>query len=227
MEINMIVAVDSNGGIGKDNKLLWHIPGDLKRFKEITIGKTVVMGRKTFESLPFKDGLPNRKNIVLTRTPKESTENVVYVNDIADIINMNDDEIFIIGGAEIYKQFMPHCKKIYLTQVFTNTDADTFFEMSEYDFELIESSNLHKENGFIYEFLVFEKNIKRMTPLGKFIGQVESIDDDGLFFETIGCNTIIRNLDTKEVLLIINNSEIGKIIEVLSKVKGEHNVTEN
>ena len=127
MNISMIVAVDSNGGIGKDNKLLWHIPGDLKRFKEITTGKTVVMGRKTFESLPFKNGLPNRKNICLTRTPKDSIENVTYINDINIILNNSEEEIFIIGGAEIYKLFMPYCNKLYLTQVFTKTDCRYFF----------------------------------------------------------------------------------------------------
>lgn len=158
MNINMIVAVDSNGGIGKDNKLLWHIPGDLKRFKEITTGKTVVMGRKTFESLPFKNGLPNRKNIVLTRTPKESTENVTYINDINIVLNDNSkEEIFIIGGAEIYKLFMPYCNKLYLTQVFTETDADTFFEIEPGDFRVINASKIFKENGYEYQFIDAEK----------------------------------------------------------------------
>lgn len=158
MNINMIVAVDSNGGIGKDNKLLWHIPGDLKRFKEITTGKTVVMGRKTFESLPFKDGLPNRKNIVLSRTPKESTENVTYINDINIILNNDsEEEIFIIGGAEIYKIFMPYCNKLYLTQVFAETDADTFFEVEPGAFRVTNASKIFKENGYEYQFIDTEK----------------------------------------------------------------------
>lgn len=166
MNINMIVAVDSNGGIGKDNKLLWHIPGDLKRFKEITTGKTVVMGRKTFESLPFKNGLPNRKNIVLTRTPKESTENVTYINDINIVLNDNSkEEIFIIGGAEIYKLFMPYCNKLYLTQVFTETDADTFFETDPGDFRVINASKIFKENGYEYQFIDAEKISNKETKL--------------------------------------------------------------
>lgn len=154
MNISMIVAVDSNGGIGKDNKLLWHIPGDLKRFKEITTGKTVVMGRKTFESLPFKNGLPNRKNVVLTRTPKDSIENVTYINII---LNNSEEEIFIIGGAEIYKLFMPYCNKLYLTQVFTKTDADTFFEVESGVFKVINASKIFKENGYEYQFVDAEK----------------------------------------------------------------------
>lgn len=154
--INLIVATDINGGIGKDNKLLWHIPKDLKRFKSLTTGKTVVMGRKTFESLPFKNGLPNRNNIVLTRGEYQDNGNVKYINDINKILEMKDD-IFIIGGAEIYKQFLPYCDKLYLTKVFAEFEADTFFHFNKDDFNIVNYNYKYTENGYIFQFITYIK----------------------------------------------------------------------
>ena len=124
--------MSQNRGIGKDNQLLWHLPNDLKRFKEITMGKPVVMGRKTFESIIASLGkpLPGRDNLVLTSKPEFNDclcfnnidKLLVYVND-----NYHNKEIMIIGGAEIYKQFLAFANKIYLTVVDTVLDADVFF----------------------------------------------------------------------------------------------------
>ncbi|MDU5105207.1 dihydrofolate reductase [Clostridium sp.] len=128
--LSIIVAVASNNVIGGDNKLLWHISKDLKRFKEITSGHTIIMGRKTFESLPKV--LPNRHHIVITRDKDykvDSTE-VEVINDINYIIDRfenSNEEAFIIGGGEIYKSLLPKSDKLYLTKVYKDFNGDTTF----------------------------------------------------------------------------------------------------
>ena len=128
--LSIIVAKASNNIIGGDNKLLWHISQDLKRFKEITSGHTIIMGRKTFESLPKI--LPNRHHIVITRDKnfKVDSPSVEVVNDINTIINKyenSSEEVFIIGGGEIYKFLLPNIKKLYLTRVYKDFNGDTKF----------------------------------------------------------------------------------------------------
>ena len=140
--LSLIVAIAENNVIGKDNKLIWHISEDLKRFKSITSGNTMLMGRKTFESLPGV--LPGRKHIIITRDDKYTvdSEQVSVINDLDSFIRTHensDDEIFVIGGAEIYKQLLPHCQKLYLTKVHESFDGDTYFpeiDYSEYNTEL-------------------------------------------------------------------------------------------
>lgn len=128
--LSIIVAKASNDVIGGDNKLLWHISDDLKRFKEITSGHTIIMGRKTFESLPKV--LPNRHHIVITRDKsfKVDSPDVEVINDINSIINRfenSKEEVFIIGGGEIYKALLPNSDKIYLTRVYKDFNGDTKF----------------------------------------------------------------------------------------------------
>ena len=128
--LSIIVAKASNDVIGGDNKLLWHISDDLKRFKEITSGHTIIMGRKTFESLPKV--LPNRHHIVITRDKsfKVDSPDVEVINDISSIINRfenSKEEVFIIGGGEIYKALLPNSDKIYLTRVYKDFNGDTKF----------------------------------------------------------------------------------------------------
>lgn len=128
--LSIIVAKASNNIIGGDNKLLWHISQDLKRFKEITSGHTIIMGRKTFESLPKI--LPNRHHIVITRDKnfKVDSPSVEVVNDINTVITKyenSSEEVFIIGGGEIYKFLLPHTKKLYLTRIYKDFDGDTKF----------------------------------------------------------------------------------------------------
>ena len=128
--LSIIVAKASNDVIGGDNKLLWHISEDLKRFKEITSGHTIIMGRKTFESLPKV--LPNRHHIVITRDKnyKVDSPEVEVVNDINSIINRFQDsteEAFIIGGGEIYKSLLPKSDKLYLTRFYKDFNGDTKF----------------------------------------------------------------------------------------------------
>ena len=134
--LSIIVAKASNNIIGGDNKLLWHISQDLKRFKEITSGHTIIMGRKTFESLPKI--LPNRHHIVITRDKnfKVDSPSVEVVNDINTVINKyenSSEEVFIIGGGEIYKFLLPHTKKLYLTRIYKDFDGDTKFPEINFD----------------------------------------------------------------------------------------------
>jgi len=126
MIVSIVVAIAENHAIGKDNKLLWHLPKDLKHFKEITTGGTVIMGRKTYDSVGKP--LPNRRNIVITRQQIE-IPGCEVVNSLQAGLDLCHglDEAFIVGGAEIYKQAMPLIDRIYLTIVHESFDGDTYF----------------------------------------------------------------------------------------------------
>ena len=159
--ISIIVAIAANNAIGKDNQLLWHISNDLKRFKKITQGHPVIMGKKTFESLP-KAPLPNRTNIVITDDPNETFEGCITVYSIDEALEHCDkqEESFIIGGGSIYRQFMPHASKLYITKVHKDYDADTFFpEIKEKEWKLVEKEEVNDDpqNDFTYSFLTYVK----------------------------------------------------------------------
>ncbi|MBR1517515.1 MAG: dihydrofolate reductase [Bacteroidales bacterium] len=126
--ISIIVAVASNWAIGKDNNLLWHISDDLKHFKQLTSGHPVIMGRRTFLSLPRRP-LPNRHNIVLSHNPDFSYDDISVVHSVGQAVNLvrSESESFVIGGAEIYKAFLPLATTLYVTHVLSHFDADTFF----------------------------------------------------------------------------------------------------
>ena len=125
--ISMIAAVGKNLELGKNNNLIWHIPADMKFFKKTTMGHIVVMGRKTYESIP--GGLPGREIIVISTRPVDSDIEVYdNINIVVDKYKNNDIEIFICGGASIYKQFLPYADKMYLTEIESeDREADTFF----------------------------------------------------------------------------------------------------
>ena len=126
--ISIIVAVSDDLGIGKNNDLLWHLPEDMKRFKQLTTGNTVIMGKRTWESLPRRP-LPNRKNVVITDIAGETFPGAVTAYSIEDAVEQcsSDREVFIIGGGSIYRQFLDYADKIYLTVVHTTIDGDTTF----------------------------------------------------------------------------------------------------
>lgn len=126
--LSIIVAIAQNGAIGKDNNLLWHISDDLKRFRALTSGHSVVMGRRTFDSLPKKP-LPNRRNIVLTHNHDFASSDVEVAFSVGQVLKMalSDDETFIIGGATLYQQFLPFANHLYVTWVYRDFDADAFF----------------------------------------------------------------------------------------------------
>ena len=159
--ISIIVAVSEDWGIGKDNELLWHISEDLKRFKRLTSGKTVIMGKKTWESLP-KRPLPGRKNIVLTDKADELIENSVTAYSLEDALGKceKSEEIFIIGGGSIYRQFMPIADRLNITHVHKKAPADIYF--NEIDLNIWEITEKEEfktdgENSIPYTYTIYER----------------------------------------------------------------------
>jgi len=154
--ISTIVAIAENYAIGLNNKLLWHIPDDLKRFKKLTSGHKIIMGRNTLLSLP-KWPLPNRESIVITDNQNEKFEGCTMVFSIEEAMKNcpTDEECFIIGGASVYRQFMPLADKLYITRVHKSFEADTFFPViSENEWTLTEKSETFKmeDGSFSYTF---------------------------------------------------------------------------
>ena len=158
--LSIIVAVAKNNVIGKDNKLIWHLPEDLKRFKRITTGHTIIMGRKTFESLGRV--LPNRTHIVLSKDTdfKVDDENVQVINDISllgEYIS-SEEENFVIGGASIYKLLMPYTSKMYITKINQEFEGDVFFpEIEEKDWGVVETQKgiTDEKNVYDYEYVTY------------------------------------------------------------------------
>lgn len=155
----MIAAVGKKTrAIGKDNKLLWNLSGDLKRFKELTSGHPIIMGRKTFESIGRP--LPNRLNIILTRDKVFAPTGcrVVYSPDeaLAEAKLVEDTEIFIIGGGEVYKTFLPLTDRLYLTVVDSDQDGDTFFPDYS-DFKKVISTEPHLDQIPAFTYIILEK----------------------------------------------------------------------
>jgi len=124
--VSLIVAMSRNGVIGKDNRLPWHLPADLKRFKELTMGHTIVMGRKTWESINRL--LPGRRSVILTRNPEFQVQGAIVAHSLEQALLAagNDNEVFVIGGEEIFRLAMVHADRIYLTIVQAHFDGDTF-----------------------------------------------------------------------------------------------------
>jgi dihydrofolate reductase len=154
--ISIIVAIAENFAIGLNNQLLFHLPDDLKRFKKITTGKALIMGKRTLYSLP-RAPLPNRRNIVVTDIPGETFPGCESAYSIDEAIKMaeNEPEAFIIGGGMIYRQFYPLAGKLYLTLVHQEMKADTFFPVINYA-EWVETGRedlFDEQNGFSYSYL--------------------------------------------------------------------------
>ncbi len=163
--LSIIVAKAKNNIIGKDNKLIWHISDDLKRFKELTTGHPIIMGRKTFESLGKV--LPNRKHIIFSHNPdfKVSDENVEVVHSLLQIQDYIDgkEEAFVIGGAMIYNFLMPYVKKMYVTQIEKDFEGDTFFPKIDTNiWEEVENVEGPKddENDFEYRYITYVRKDK-------------------------------------------------------------------
>jgi dihydrofolate reductase len=159
--ISIIVAVSEDWGIGKDNELLWHISEDLKRFKKLTLGNTVIMGKRTWESLPRRP-LPGRKNIVLTDDPNEYIDCSVTAYSIDDALSKcaDNEEIFIIGGGSIYRQFMPIADCLYITHVHKKAPADIYFpeiDLSIWEIAEKEEFKADGENSISYTYTVYER----------------------------------------------------------------------
>lgn len=159
-QISIVVAISENNAIGKDNQLLWHLPADLKHFKNITTGHTIIMGRKTYDSIGKP--LPNRRNIIITRQKDLNLEGVEVVNSLEEALSLSKDEeeVFIIGGAEIYKQSVAVSHRIYLTRVHQEFEADAFFpELDNESWKEVEKVDHlpDEKNKFAYTFSTLER----------------------------------------------------------------------
>ncbi|MCF8374136.1 MAG: dihydrofolate reductase [Bacteroidales bacterium] len=160
-QISLIVAVAENYAIGLNNDLLWHISDDLKRFKKLTTGNVIIMGKRTFHSLP-NGALPNRENMVITDVPDEQIEGCTMAYSIDDAIEKmsSEKENFIIGGGMVYKQFLPLANKLYLTRVHANFEADTFFPEINFDeWTTLESEKVKAggKNEFAHTYMELER----------------------------------------------------------------------
>jgi len=153
--ISIIVAIAANGAIGANNNLLWSLPNDMKRFRELTTGHTVIMGRKTYESLP-KGALPNRTNVVITRNTQASFKDCEIYDQLNEAIrrHQHEDEIFIIGGAAIYEQSIALADKLYITLIHNAfDDADVFFPaINEAEWALTESQDYPADDKHLYPY---------------------------------------------------------------------------
>lgn len=161
--ISLIAAIGNNRAIGFKQDMPWTLPRDLAYFKKVTSGHTIVMGRKTFESIGRP--LPNRKNLVLTRQKDfHFPEGVRLISSLDEVLrpdkNRPSEEIFIIGGGELYKQALPYADRLYITQINENFEGDTFFpSFSEEDWEIISKTPgiRDERNPYDYKFLIYER----------------------------------------------------------------------
>ncbi len=168
MIISMIAAADEKGGIGKDNQLPWHIPSDLKRFQQLTMGHCLVMGHKTY--LTIGKPLTGRVMIVLTRQADFSLEGCLVAHSLEEAIQLarlhDESELFIIGGGQVFEQAMPVAERIYLTAIHAETDADVFFpsiDMSEWEVITQVKASLSEGESFGTDFKILQRRHKNAS----------------------------------------------------------------
>ena len=166
MKLSIIAAVSNNNIIGNENRLIWHMPADLKRFKSATMGHTLIMGRKTFQSIGKP--LPGRKTIVVTRQKDLDTQGCPKASSFKEAVNLvkKESEVFVVGGAEIYQQALEsyYTKRIYLTRIFADFDGDTYFpEIDTEKWVLIEREDYEpdEKNTYPYAFLEYKRKVKK------------------------------------------------------------------
>lgn len=155
--MNAIVVVDRNWAIGREGNLLVHLPGELKYYREKTLGNVIVVGRKTLESFPGGRPLPERTNIVMTSNPQYEAEGCIICRSVEETMKTlekyDDDKVFIAGGAEIYRQFMEKCSAFYVTKIYESFEADRYFpNLDEMGFKLVWESPIQEEKGISYRF---------------------------------------------------------------------------
>ncbi len=156
--IHLVACMASNRVIGKDNELIWRLPEDLKHFKKVTSGNSIVMGRKTYESIGRP--LPNRANYIITRDKHYKVEGCITLNSIDEVFELDEENLFIIGGSEIYKIFLPYTDKIHLTEIEDEFEGDAFFP--EFDKTIWKETSKEKgikneKNPYDYYFYTYEK----------------------------------------------------------------------
>src|SRR5690625_3501891 len=157
--ISMIIAMDENRVIGYNNDLPWHLPNDLKHFKKVTTGNTIVMGRKTYESIGR--ALPNRKNIIMTRDKTFKAEGCITVNSWDELKPyFNDNDVFIIGGAQLIEQFLPFIERLYITVIHHNFPGDTYLpkiDLNEWILVRKEEGIVDDKNKYPHTFYVYDR----------------------------------------------------------------------
>ncbi len=156
----LIAAVAENNALGKNNDLLWHLPDDFKRFKALTSGHYIIMGRKTFESFPKP--LPNRTHVIITRQKNYEFKDCIVVPNLEKAFEVcqNEAVVFIIGGGEIYKQALPFCDKMELTRVHASFEADTYFPEFTLDEWKLDSEEFHskdEKHDFAFSYLTYSR----------------------------------------------------------------------
>lgn len=155
-----IVAADQRWGIGNNNKIPWKLHGDMKFFRETTIGHTVVLGRKTLKSFPNGKPLPNRRHCVLTTGEWHDSDVEIYhsIDGLLDALKPVDD-VYVIGGASVYAQLLPYCDTVLVTRILRRFDTDTSFPNLDHDaaWNIVDESDIHQENGIKYLFAEYKR----------------------------------------------------------------------
>ena len=157
--MNLIVAVDQNWAIGKDGDQLVYLKEDLKRFRTLTSGHTVILGRKTLATFPGGRPLKNRRNLILSRNPQFQAEGAEVFSSVEELVQQADGDAFVIGGASVYEQLLPYCDTAYITKIHAGFPADTYFpdlDKSE-DWEIIEESESLEQDGIAYHYVTYRR----------------------------------------------------------------------
>jgi dihydrofolate reductase len=160
MTVSLVVAAANNNVIGRDGELPWHLPDDLRQFKRLTTGKPLIMGRRTFESIGRP--LPDRRNIVMTRAPDYAATGCEVVTSVSDALDLagDDTEVMVIGGGQVYRDFLPRAERIYMTRVQAEIDGDTHFpEIDANEWQMVSSEHhdADEKHAYAFEMMVFER----------------------------------------------------------------------
>ncbi len=152
-----IVAVSQSWGIGKGGDLLFRLPSDLRRFKAMTTCHTVIMGRKTLDSLPGGKGLPHRRNLVLSRQSDFAPDRAEVIHSVEDILKTAEDDAFVIGGQQVYEQLLPYCARVYVTKVLSDPEADAFFPDLDKlpEWKVASAGEMLTENGLSFQYVEY------------------------------------------------------------------------
>ena len=157
--MNLIVAVDQNWAIGKDGDQLVYLKEDLKRFRTLTSGHTVILGRKTLTTFPGGRPLKNRRNLILSRNPQFQAEGAEVFTSVEELVQQADGDAFVIGGASVYEQLLPYCDTAYITKIHAAFPADTYFpdlDKSE-EWEVVEESESLEQDGIAYHYVTYRR----------------------------------------------------------------------
>lgn len=157
--MNLIVAVDQNWAIGKDGDQLVYLKEDLKRFRTLTSGHTVILGRKTLATFPGGRPLKNRRNLILSRNPQFQAEGAEVFASVEELVQQADGDAFVIGGASVYEQLLPYCDTAYITKIHAAFPADTYFpdlDKSE-EWEIVQESESLEQDGIAYHYVTYRR----------------------------------------------------------------------